>query len=161
MTVTDFTEMLRKVELPSRAPIFEKVSKKDLIPDCEVVVYQSLDSSDYYYATRESCVLVGFCANWLHVALQRRSTVDELKRLGFETPLRQIIVKMGRIKKPVMALTRTDFMALIEYAKDAGNEKAIKLYRTFQILGLNQIAGITHDPEMVKTIYEQVNLTKD
>ena len=52
-------------------------------------------------------------------------------------------------------------MGLIEYAKNAGNEKAIKLYRTFQILGLNKVAGIPSDAEAVGTIYRQVGSAED
>ena len=161
MTVTDFTEITRRMELPPREPVFEKIIRSDILPEFEVAVYRSPDSTDYYYAVREACVLVGFSPNWLYTTLQRQSTADELKRLGVEIPLRQIIVKTGRIKKPVQVLTRSDFMGLIEYAKNAGNEKAIKLYRTFQILGLNKVAGIPSDAEAVGTIYRQVGSAED
>jgi hypothetical protein len=157
MTITDFTEMARKVELPARKPVFEKRIRNDILPGFEVAVYESPDISDYYYATREACILVGFSANWLTTTLQRQSTVDELKRLGVEIPLRQITVKIGRIKKPVKVLTRSDFMGLIEYAKNAGNENAVNLYRTFQILGLNKVAGIPSSAEEIGMIYKQIS----
>lgn len=161
MTVTDFTKMMRDAELPPQEPIFEKITRTDIIPDLEIAVYQSPDSSDYYYATREVCALVGFCKNWLTMSLRRQSTIDQLRRLGFEVPLPQITVKMGRIKKPVQVLTRTDFMALVEYAKNAGNKDAIALYRTLQILGLHKIAGIQSKAEDIGGIYKQINLLQD
>jgi hypothetical protein len=158
MTLVDFTSKLQEVELPPREPVFRKKTRTDILPGFEVAVYESPDSSDYYYATREVCALIGFCANWLSVALRRESTVNELRRLGVEIPLRRITVKMGKIKKPVQVLTRSDFMGLIEYAKDAGNRDAINLYRTFQIIGLNKFAGIPSDAEEIGKIYEQVSL---
>lgn len=161
MTITDFTEMARKVELPKREPVFEKKKRSDILPGFEIVVYESPDSSDYYYATREACILIGFCANWLSTTLQRQSTVDELKRLGVEIPLRQIIVRMGRIKKPVKVLTRSDFMGIIEYARNVGNRNAINLYRTFQILGLNKVAGIPSSADQIGIIYTQISLNED
>jgi hypothetical protein len=161
MTIADFTEMARRAELPIKEPVFEKKTRADILPGFEVAVYESPDSSDYYYATREACLLVGFSANWLSTTLQRQSTVDELKRLGVEIPLRQITVKIGRIKKPVKALTRSDFMGLIEYAKNAGNRDAINLYRTFQIIGLNKFAGIPSDAEEISAIYKQVSFLGD
>lgn len=161
MAIADFTEMIRKAELPPREPVFEKKVRKDLLPGFEIAVYESPDSSDYYYATREVCTLIGFSSNWLSTTLQRQSTINELKRLGVEIPLRQITVKMGRIKKPVKVLTRSDFMGLIEYAKNAGNKDAINLYRTFQILGLNKFAGIPSSPEEIGVIYKQVSSIED
>lgn len=161
MAIADFTEMVRRAELPVKEPIFEKKTRKDIIPGFEVAVYESPNSSDYYYATREACILIGFSANWLSTTLQRQSTVDELKRLGVEIPLRQIIVKIGRIKKPVKVLTRSDFMGLIEYAKNAGNRDAINLYRTFQIIGLNKFAGVPSSAEEVASIYRQVSSLGD
>ena len=142
MTIIDFTEKLQGMELPKREPVFEKKTRGDLIPGLEVAVYESPSTEDVYYATREACLLIGFSANWLSTTMQRQSTVDELLLLGVEIPLRTITVKTGRIKRPVKVLTRSDFMGLIEYAKNAGNKDAIALYRTFQILGLNKAAGI-------------------
>ena len=161
MAIIDFTEMARRAELPVREPVFEKKVRKDILPGFEVAVYESPDSSDYYYATREACLLVGFSVNWLTTTLKRQSTANELRRLGFEIPLHQITVKMGRIKKPVKVLNRSDFMALIEYAKNAGNRDAINLYRTFQILGLNKVAGIPSNAEEIGTIYKQVSSLED
>lgn len=161
MAIADFTEMVRLAELPAKEPVFEKKVRNDILPGFEVAVYQSLDSSDYYYATREACILIGFSANWLYTTLQRQSTINELKRLGVEIPLRQITARMGRIKKPVKVLTRSDFMGLIEYAKNVGNKDAVNLYRTFQILGLNKFAGIPSNPEEIGAIYNQISLTKD
>lgn len=161
MVISDFTQIVQEMELPKQDPIFEKKIRDDIIPGFEVAVYESSDSSDYYYATREACKLIGFSGNWLHTTIQRQSTVDQLKRLGVQIPLPQIIVKMGRIKKPVMALDRSDFMGLIEYAKNAGNQQAINLYRTFQILGLNKFAGIESKVEDIKTIYNQIATLED
>lgn len=157
MAIIDFTGMLQEMELPAREPIFEKRTRSDILPGFEVAVYESPESSDYYYATREACILIGFSANWLAMTLRRESTVNELKRLGVEIPLRRITVKMGRIKKPVQVLTRSDFMGLIEYAKNAGNVDAINLYRTFQILGLNKVAGIPSSAEEIGKIYRQIS----
>lgn len=161
MTITDFTAMVQSIELPPKEPVFEKKTRADILPGFEVAVYESPDSTDYYYATREACILIGFSENWLSTTLQRQSTVDELKRLGVEIPLHQITVKIGRIKKLVKVLTRSDFMGLIEYAKNAGNKDAINLYRTFQILGLNKVAGIPSSAEEIGTIYKQVSLIEE
>lgn len=158
MAIADFTEIARRTELPPKEPIFEKKLRDDILPGFSVAVYESPDSTDSYYATREACVLIGFSPNWLSTTLQRQSTVDELKRLGVEIPLHQIIVKIGRIKKPVKVLSRSDFMGLIEYAKNAGNKDAINLYRTFQILGLNKFAGIPSSTEQIGAIYKQISL---
>ena len=161
MSITDFTEMMRNVELPKQEPIFQKKVRSDIIPGFDVAVYESPDSADYYYATKEACLLIGFSGTWLTTTLQRDSTRDQLKRLGVEIPLRQVTVKIGRIKKPVKVLTRSDFMGLIEYARNSGNKEAVVLYRTFQILGLNKFAGIQSNPEDIESIYKQISLLQD
>ena len=93
--------------------------------------------------------------------MSRESTLNELIRFGLSNPLTEIRVKIGRIRKPVKALTRSDLMALIEYAREAGNKDAIVLYRTFQILGLHKAAGIASEQNQIGKIYSAIEGAQD
>jgi len=156
MSIKDYTQLTKDHELPPREqPLFTKVKRDDILPGLIVAVYESKDCTDVYYATREACLIVGYSANWLSTALSRESTSKELQRLGMELPLPIITVKVGRLKRQMKALSRSDFKVMVEYANEAGNKDAIALYGMFQIIGLHKLAGIPSDAKQIGQIYSR------
>jgi hypothetical protein len=158
MAYVDFTDKLEEMEKPVLGPSiapqkYRKVVDTRLLPGIAVEVFVNVgNSDDIYLSPGFCCEVVGLARNWLNVSYRRPKTMRRLEDLGFSGEKRFIDVLVPNsptgMTRPCLALSRSDFDALLDYACELKKSEAIALQNTFTATGLLSVAGLTDTPEL-------------